>query len=153
MMKKNSILAMLMVLIAALFGSSLVACSNLSSGSSGSGSEDSDNPAFEATLVDGTPVEFLPVIDSNPPTKDGNVYSIEGYKVVLAINDTAINSSTFKDSENVKNRIREDNLFHNKYIIIRYVEDNTNALYELEITDTGDVLLKKTWTRTEPVAK
>ncbi|MBQ4236985.1 MAG: hypothetical protein II716_09130, partial [Treponema sp.] len=58
MMKKNSILAMLMVLIAALFGSSFVACSNGYSGDP----EIPAEPYIEAVYDDdGTVATFIPV--------------------------------------------------------------------------------------------
>lgn len=149
MMKKNSILAMLMVLVAALFGSSLVACSNLSdssdTGSTPAADASNNESCIAATVVDGTKVKFLPVTGSNAPTEDSDgKFFINDYEVSLATADSAIDSSTFRDSENIKRSILEKDSFHNKYIIMRF-EDNTNILFELEITDTDDVLLKATY--------
>ena len=135
MMKKNSILAMLMVLIAALFGSSFVACSN-------GISDDPETPAepyIEAVYDDdGTVATFIPVPGCTTveevEAQLGNVGKAVG----------PLDFSWFRDSEIVKNRIRNSNLYRfNKYIIFRYA--GNDMLFELEITDT-DVLLKATYT-------
>ena len=135
MMKKNSILAMLMVLIAALFGSSLVACSNGYSGDP----EIPAEPYIEAVYDDdGTVATFIPVPGCT------TVEEVEAQLGNVGKATDLLDFSWFRDSEIVKNRIRNSDLYRfNKYIIYRY--DGDDVLFELEITDT-DVLLKATYT-------
>lgn len=134
MMKKNSILAMLMVLIAALFGSSFVACSNPSSGSSDEA--DASNSESYITAVyddDETVATFIPVPDCT---------TVEEVKAQFRNVYTAaapLDFSSFRDSEIVKSRIRNSDLYRfNKYIIYRY--DGVDGLFELDIN--GTYLLK-----------
>lgn len=134
MMKKNSILAMLMVLV-----SSFVACSN-----GDSGSDDSEIPAESyVTAVfkdDGTVATFKPVPGCSNVAEVEDRYDDVGY----ACDDLDFESD-FLNPEDVKNRIRNSNLYHNnKYIILSYPDD-LPVLYKLEITDDG-VFLKATAT-------
>lgn len=134
MMKKNSILAMLMVLIAALFGSSFVACSN-----GDSGSDDSEIPAESYVTAEyaGIGITFIPVSGSSTITEnvDGH-HVVNGYEVNFP--EEPLDFDDITDPVSVKNRIhRSNSLYHNNdYIIIVYdVEGCPNELYRLEITD------------------
>ncbi|MBQ2465848.1 MAG: hypothetical protein II507_12820, partial [Treponema sp.] len=95
MMKKNSILAMLMVLIAALFASSFVACSNGYSG-------DPETPAESyVTAVhndDGTVATFIPVPGCT------TVEEVEAQLGNVGKATDPLNFGFFRDSEIVKNR-------------------------------------------------
>lgn len=123
-------------MVAALFGSSLVACSN---GYSGFDTPETPTESYIEAVYDddGTVATFIPVPGCS------NVAEVEDqYDVTLT--SGPLNFGFFRDSEIVKNRIRNSDLYRfNKYIIRRY--DGADALYELEITDT-DVLLKATYT-------
>lgn len=139
-MKKFNLV--LLVLVAALFGSSLVAC-NHSAGYSGF--DDPETPAESyVTAVyndDGTVATFIPV----PGCTTVEEVEIQFGNNVVTVDD--LDFTWFEDYEIVKNRIHDSDLYRfNKYIIFRY--DGDDALYELEITDT-DVLLKATATNTE----
>jgi hypothetical protein len=139
-MKMKKFNLVLLVLVAALFGSSFVACSP-----STGGFDDPETPAetpaesyVTAVYDDGIVATFIPVPGCT---------TVEEVEAQLGNVDKATNPldfSWFRDSEIVKNRIRNSDLYRfNKYIIVN--DDCGDALYELEITDT-DVLLKATYT-------
>ena len=131
-MKKFNLV--LLVLVAALFGSSLVACSNEYSG-------DPETPAesyVTAVYDDGTVATFIPVPGCT------TVEEVETQLGNVSKATNPLDFSWFRDSEIVKNRIRKSDLYRfNKYIIVN--DDCGDMLFELEITDT-DVLLKATYT-------
>ena len=132
-MKKFNLV--LLVLVAALFGSSLVACSN---GYSGFGDPETPTESYIEAVYDddGTVATFIPVPGCT------TVGEVEAQFRNVSLTTDSLNFGFFRDSEIVKNRIRNSDLYRfNKYIIRRY--DDADALFELEITDT-DVLLKAT---------
>ena len=133
-MKKFNLV--LLVLVAVLFGSSFVACSNYNSSS-----DDLESYITAVYDDDETVATFISVPGcttvSEVEAQFGNV-------------DTAIaplDFSWFRDSEIVKNRIRNSNLYRfNKYIIYRY--DGDDVLFELDINGT-DLLKAISNTNTE----
>ena len=124
-MKKFNLV--LLVLVAALFGSSLVACSNGYSSFDGP-----ETPAYVTAVYDddGTVATFIPVPGCT------TVEEVEAQLGNVGIAIAPLDFSWFRDSEIVKNRIRNSDLYRfNKYIIYRY--DADDMLFELVINETG----------------
>ena len=143
-MKKFNLV--LLVLVAVLFGSGFVACTNSASDfdlPENSGTGNSNNESYVTAVYDDdeTVATFIPVPGcttvSEVEAQFGNV-------------DTAIaplDFNWFRDSEIVKNRIRNSDLYRfNKYIIYRY--DGDDVLFELDINGT-DLLKAISNTNTE----
>ena len=123
-------------MIAALFGSSLIAC-NHSTGYSGFDSPETPTESY-VTAIDslGAVVTFIPIPGCNTAdeVKDRPEYSSASCAYV-ALNFV----SRFGDRANVvKNRIRTNSLYHNnEYIVYRdNDESDSGVIYKLEITDT-----------------
>lgn len=133
-MKKFNLV--LLVLVAALFGSSLVACSNAVSG-------DPETPTESyVTAVDsfGAVVTFIPVPGCNTAdeVKDRPEYSSADCAQASLNFDLR-----FGDRANVvKNSIFTNSLYHNnEYIVYRYNDgSDPDEIYKLEI-DNGDIAL------------
>ena len=135
-----------LVLLAALFGSSFVACSPSTGDFDFETPDNSDTGNLTITAVrnDGTTVTFISVPDCET-INDVDSWYENIYEITIGKSQNDLDFSRFRDSESLKNSIRST--FRNRYVIYRR-SSGSDKLYELEITDT-DVLLKATDTESE----
>lgn len=149
-MKKFNLV--LLVLVAALFGSSFVACSNLSSGSSDTGStpeaDASNSEPYVKAIIDanGKKVTFKPCSGCTSVEEVKDQFGYTTY--TLGISFEGLPIDFFKDYEDVNDKIRENPLYYNGEYIIFIAPDETDTLFILDTTDTY-VSFKPAYSNTE----
>lgn len=135
-MKKFNLV--LLVLVAALFGSSLVACAN-----SASGSFDFETPAesyVTATFIDDRTVATFRPFPGCSTVNEIEAQLRANVTYVLGPLNSEDLEDLFGDYEGIVNGILNNDLYHNNdYIVLIY--GNVNELYKLEITDGAIVLI------------
>lgn len=140
-------------MVAVLFGSSFVACSDPASNNPASDGFEFEAPEelYVTEDYNGLSITFIPVSGC---TTVGEVEDQigHGYGVIEFSEDFDFECYFGTRANSVKNRILNNNLYHNNdYIVIRYGNNVTcDEIYRLDVDDTGSPL-KATYTSSATV--